>query len=69
MTNRTYQSDMFKTVLLCKLKGMLVLAEFSYTTENQEGKCPVCKNTQFIDEHGWTTCNNCYDFAFLAKDI
>ena len=55
---------------LCKLRGMLVLMEIQPT--EQQGKCPDCGGTKFVNgtswDKGWVNCTNC-DFAVLAKHL
>ncbi len=68
---------------LCKLAGMLVIAEFSRCMPGTTGKCPVCNpkgkmpptkaeiekryNTFSVSPDGYVTCDDC-GFAILKSD-
>jgi hypothetical protein len=50
---------------LCKIEGMLVIAEFSKCAPGSHGKCPTCGSTEFRKIHGWIECE--CGFAILEE--
>jgi hypothetical protein len=58
-----------KMTALCKVSGCLIL--MSTATAVGQGKCPVCKGTEFrAAPYGWVECitDSC-DFAVLAAHL
>jgi phage FluMu protein Com len=55
--------------VLCKTYGMFVLYE-AKVLKNKEGKCPLCKGTNFFTRSDWIECanDNC-DFAALKSHV
>lgn len=63
------QLELFRTTVLAKLAGMLVLIEVN-PSKGDPLKCPICKNTKFEEvKYGWVGCYKCYNFAMLKDHI
>lgn len=56
-----------KMGVLCKYKGMLVIAEVSLRTDGEHGHCPECNATSFYERYGWTECD--CGFAYLTAHL
>lgn len=67
-----HQKELFRTSVLAKLRGCLVLIKVNpFTPKGFSGQCPACKSNEFTEaESGWTECNNdeC-DFAILTAHL
>lgn len=65
------QRQLFKTSVLCKLAGALVLIKVNpFGPKGTEGCCPLCKSTQFEEaSFGWTECSDCHDFSLLTTHL
>lgn len=53
--------------VLCKFRGMLVIAEVSVRTDGEPGHCPECNATSFYEHCGWTECD--CGFAYLTAHL
>lgn len=60
------ECKMTSFVALTKLRGYLVLAEYTKSSKN-DGKCPICGSNSASLRNGWVCCDEC-DFAILKSD-
>jgi len=66
------QKELFRTSILCKLFGALVLISIDPSKIGARMVCPECGNDEFIKDQwsvGWTNCSKCLSFAMLNNHL